>query len=65
MRYWRLTPRLWRRETTDDQAWMIAFMLFENTREAYRHEWKEANRAGNRNAQRDETNFAAMRNRLK
>ena len=39
---WGLTPRAWREQSTDDQALMLAFELFEGTRESYREEFREA-----------------------
>lgn len=65
MHHWRLTPRTWRLETEDDRAWMIAFQLFESTRESYRQEWKDAHREGRAQNTRDESSFAHMRARMK
>jgi hypothetical protein len=39
---WGLTPRQWRDESTDDQALMLAFELFEGARDGYRDEYREA-----------------------
>jgi hypothetical protein len=38
---WGLTPLQWRQQPADDQALMLAFDLFESTREAYRQEYQE------------------------
>ena len=39
---WGLTPKQWREQPVDDQALMLAFDLFEGTREAYRDEYRDA-----------------------
>ena len=38
---WGLTPRQWREQPEDDRAMMLAFELFEGTREAYREQYRE------------------------
>lgn len=43
---------------------MLAFVQFEATREAFRQDWREAHKDG-RSGSRDETSFAAMRNRMR
>ncbi len=65
MRHWRLTPRTWARESFDAKAHMLAFMLFENTVEAYRQEWKAAHKEGRVTNKSDHSHFAAMRERMK
>ncbi len=65
MHHWRLTPRTWALESEEGKAQMMAYQLFENTREAYRQEWKEAQREGRASNRKDSGNFAAMRERMK
>ncbi len=38
---WGLTPEQWRRQPEDDQAMMVAFEMFEGTRDSYRTEFCE------------------------
>jgi hypothetical protein len=37
-------PAEWRSQTVDDRALMVAYELFNATRDAYRDEWKEERR---------------------
>lgn len=39
---WRLSPSQWRRQPVDDRALMMAYEMFQSTRDAYREEWREA-----------------------
>jgi hypothetical protein len=41
---WGLTPRQWREQSLDDQAMMMAFELFSDTRDAYRDDFKKRNK---------------------
>jgi hypothetical protein len=65
--FWRLTPRQWGQETVEARARMLTYMLFKNTCDAYRDQWKEDNREkkGGKSGSRDESSFAAMRERLR
>jgi hypothetical protein len=60
---WRLTPREWRLCSRDDQALMLAYEMFTNTREAYRMEWMEKKSKGEstRNKPSAAEQFEAMR----
>ena len=57
---WGLTPRQWREQAVDDQALMLAFELFEGTREAYREEFREAWHKKNSNTGEGDREFRAM-----
>lgn len=41
---WGLYPRQWREQSVDDQAAMMAFEMFCDTREAYRDDYKKKNK---------------------
>lgn len=41
---WRLTPALWRQQSIDDRALMMAFEMFEGMREAFRAEYRDDKR---------------------
>ena len=41
---WGLTPRQWREQPLDDQAAMMAFEMFCDTRDAYRDDFKKKNK---------------------
>jgi hypothetical protein len=60
---WGLTPAAWRAQSFDDRALMLALILFDRTREAYREEHRKERRE--RSGRKDETSFAAMRHRLR
>lgn len=41
---WGLTPRQWRAQSVDDQALMMSFEMFCDTREAYRDDCRRKNK---------------------
>lgn len=68
---WGLTPREWRLESGDDRAWMLMFVLFEGTVEAYRAEGREKRREARgarpeaKDPGGDQGMFSRMKERLK
>ncbi len=59
---WGLTPRQWREQSLDDQALMLAFDMFEGTRDAYREEYREDRR--DKKPTHAQNEFEAMRRML-
>ncbi len=41
---WNLTPAVWRSQSIDDRAMMMAYVMFTETVEQYRWHWQEARR---------------------
>lgn len=59
---WRLTPKLWRMQSADDQARMITHEIIENTRSNFETDQRMA--GGGKNASNDESQLAAMKRRM-
>jgi hypothetical protein len=61
MKAWGLTPRAWRGASLDDRALMLAYELFEQTRGAYRQEWREKHR---KNEEKGANPYEAMKRQM-
>jgi len=62
---WGLTPRQWREQSVDDQAAMMAFEMFCDTREAYRDDYKKKNRDKNGAGQGGESEYDKLKRLMK
>ena len=59
---WGLCPLEWRQQPLDDQARMMAFELFEGTRDGYAAQWHEDHPKGGKGGHA-EREFKAMQRR--
>jgi hypothetical protein len=62
---WGLVPRQWREQSVDDQAAMMAFEMFCDTREAYRDEFKKKSKGGGTTGHDGENEYEKLKRLMK